>query len=77
LIHKNLFKNGYYEVALDYDEDTTSLVEKPTLSTLDISLSNNSNYYDGNTSTAFKYECYEVEADAPQFIYHGPKIKIP
>jgi hypothetical protein len=52
-------------------------VEKPTLYTLDILLSNNSNSSAGNTSTVFEHECYEIEADAPQFNYHGPKIKIP
>jgi hypothetical protein len=52
-------------------------MEEPTLSTLDISLSNNSNTSAGNASTAFEYKCYEIEADEPQFNYHGPKIKIP
>jgi hypothetical protein len=52
-------------------------VEEQTLSTSDISLSNNSNSSAGNTSTAFEYECYEIEADALQFNYHRPKIKIP
>jgi hypothetical protein len=65
LIHKNLSKNSHHKVALDYDEDTLSLVEEQTLSTLDISLSNNSNSSAGNVSTAFEYECYEIEADAP------------
>jgi hypothetical protein len=37
------FKDSHCKVALDYDEDTVSLVEEPTLSTLDISLSNNPN----------------------------------
>jgi hypothetical protein len=36
------FKDRHQKVALDYDEDTVSLVEEPTLFTLDISLSNNS-----------------------------------
>jgi hypothetical protein len=26
---------------------------------------------------AFEYYCYEIEADAPQFNYHGPKIETP
>ncbi len=70
-------KDSHHKVALDYDEDTVSLVEEPTLSTLDISLSKNSNSSAGNASTAFEYECYEIEADTPWFIYHGPKITIP
>jgi hypothetical protein len=71
------FKNSHYKVALDYDEDTVSLVEEPTLSTPDISLSNNSTFSARNASTAFEYYCYEIEPDAPWFNYHGPKIKIP
>ena len=31
--------NSNHKIAFDYDEDTMSLVEKPTLSTLDMSLS--------------------------------------
>ena len=53
-----------------------SLVVDPTLSTSDISISNNSNSSTGNAS-AFEYECYEVKDDTPQFSYHGHKIKIP
>jgi hypothetical protein len=59
------FKNSHHKVALDYDEDTISLVEVQTLSTLDTSLSDNSNSSAGNASTVIKYECYEIEADAP------------
>ncbi len=59
------FKDGHHKVALDYDEDTKSLVEEPTLSTLDIYLSENSNSSAGNASTDFEYKCYEIEADAP------------
>jgi hypothetical protein len=70
-------KNSHHKVALDYDEDTTSLVEEQTLSTLDISLSLNSNSSAGNTFIVFEYKSYEIEADTPQFNYHGPKIKIP
>jgi hypothetical protein len=54
-----------------------SWVEEQTLSTLIIPLSDNSNSSAGNALTAFEYECYEIEADTPQFNYHGPKIKIP
>jgi hypothetical protein len=53
----------------------TSLVD-PTLSTLDISISNNSKSSAENTS-AFEYECYKVEDDTLRFNHHGPKIKIP
>jgi hypothetical protein len=59
------FKKRHHKVALDYDEDTMSLVEEQTLSTLHISHSNNSNSSAGNASTAFGYECYEVEDDTP------------
>jgi hypothetical protein len=71
------FKNSHHNVAFNYDEDTINLVEEQTLSTLDISLSDNSNSSAGNASTAFEYECYEIEAGTPHFNYHGPKIKIP
>jgi hypothetical protein len=56
--------NSHHRIALEYDEDTVSLVVDPTLSTSDISVSNNSNSSTGNTS-AFEYECYEVEDDTP------------
>ncbi len=56
-------RKRHHKVALDYGEDTVSLVEEQTLSTLHISLSNNSNSSAGNASTAFGYECYEIEAD--------------
>jgi hypothetical protein len=68
--------NSHHRIALEYDEDTLSLVVDPTLSTLDISVPDNSDSSTGNAS-AFEYECYEVEDDTPQFIYHGPKIKNP
>jgi hypothetical protein len=50
-------------------------VVDPTLSTFDISISDNSDSSFGNTS-AFECDCYEVKDDTPQFNYHGPKIKI-
>jgi hypothetical protein len=68
--------NSHHRIALEYDEDTLSLVVDLTLSTSDISVSNNSYSSIGNAS-AFEYECYEIEDDTPQFNYHGPKIKIP
>jgi hypothetical protein len=66
---------SHHKIAFEYDEDTVSLVVDPTLSTLDISISDNSNSSAGNAS-AFEYECYKVEDDTPWFNYHGPKIKI-
>jgi hypothetical protein len=71
------FKNSHNNVALDYDKDSMSLVEELTLSTADIYLSDNSDSSAWNKSTAFEYKSYEIEADAPQFNYHGLKIKIP
>ncbi len=59
------FKDSHHKVALDYDEDTVSFVEEPTLSTLDISHSNNFDFSARNTSTAFECKCYEIEADIP------------
>ncbi len=53
-----------------------SLVVDPTLSTMDISIANNSNSSARNAS-AFEYECYKVQDNTPWFNYHGPKIKIP
>ncbi len=55
------FNNSHHGMALEYDEDTVSLVVDPTLSTLDISVYNSST---GNAS-AFEYECYEVKDDTP------------
>jgi hypothetical protein len=59
------FNNSHHKIAFDYDEDTVSLVEEPTLATLEVSLSNNSDSSAGNASTAFEYYCYEIEADTP------------
>ncbi len=70
------FSTSHHRIALEYDEDTVSLVVDPTLSTTDISISDNSDSSTGNAS-AFEYECYEVEDDTPRFNYLGPKIKIP
>ncbi len=68
------FSTSHHRTALEYDEDTVSLVVDPTLSTSNILISDNSNSSIGNAST-FEYECYEVKDDTPQFNYHGPKIK--
>jgi hypothetical protein len=67
---------SHHRIAFEYDEDTVSLVVDPTLSTSDISISDNSNSYAGNAS-AFEYECYEIKDNTPRFNYHGPKIRIP
>jgi hypothetical protein len=56
----------HHRIAFEYVEDTVSLVEDPTLSTSDVSISDNSNSSAGagNTS-AFEYECYKVKEDTP------------
>jgi hypothetical protein len=71
------FSNSNHKIAFDYNEDTMSLVEELTLDTLEVLLSDNTISSAGNATIAFEYHCYEIEADAPQFNYHGPKIKIP
>ena len=58
------FSTSHHRIALEYDEDTVSLVVDPTLSTLDISISDNSDSSIGNASV-FEYECYEVKDDTP------------
>ncbi len=68
---------SHHRIALEYDKDIVSLAVDPTLSTLDISISDNSNSSTGENASAFEYECYEVKDDTPRFNYHGPKIKIP
>ncbi len=70
------FSTSHHRIGLKYDEDTVSLVVDPTLSTSDISISDNSNSSTGDAS-ALEYECYDVKDDTPWFNYHGPKIKIP
>ena len=55
---------SHHWIALEYDEDTVSLVVDPTLSTPDISISDNSNSSTENAS-ASEYECYEVKDDTP------------
>jgi hypothetical protein len=54
-----------------------NLVEELTLDTLEVLLSDNTISSAGNATIAFECHCYEIEADAPQFNNHGPKIKIP
>jgi hypothetical protein len=55
---------SHHRITFKYDEDTVSLVVDSTLSTLNISISNNSNSSAGNSS-AFEYECYKVEDNTP------------
>ncbi len=55
---------SHHRIGFEYDEDTVSLVVDSPLSTMDISISDNSNSFTGNAS-AFKYECYEVKDDTP------------
>ncbi len=55
---------SHHRIAFEYDEDIVSLVVDPTLSTSDISISDNSDSSAGNAS-AFEYECYKVEDDTP------------
>ncbi len=59
------FNNRHHKIVFDYDEDTMSLVEEPTLATLEVSLSNNSDSSARNTSIALEYYCYEIEDDTP------------
>ncbi len=58
------FSTSHHRIALEYDEDAVSLVVDSTLSTTDISISDNSNSSTGNAA-AFEYECYEVKDDTP------------
>jgi hypothetical protein len=67
---------SHHEIVFDYDKDTVSLVEELTLTTSEVSLSDNSISSAGNASIAFEYYRFKIVAEAPQFNYHGPKIKI-
>jgi hypothetical protein len=59
------FSTSHHRIALEYDEETVGLVVDPTtLSTLDISLSDNFDSSTGKAS-AFEYECYDVKDDTP------------
>jgi hypothetical protein len=51
-------------------------VGESTLTTSEVSLFDSSDSSDGNAHIAFEYYCCEIEAEAPQFNYHGPKINI-
>ncbi len=61
---KEALSTSHHRIAFEYDEDTVSLVVDPTLSTSNISISDNSNFSAGNAS-AFEYECYEVKNNTP------------
>ncbi len=50
-----LAKNSHHKKVFYYDEDTMSLVEDSTLTTLELSLSDNSNSSAGNAPIAFEY----------------------
>jgi hypothetical protein len=60
---QELFHTNHHRIAFEYDEDTVSLVEDQTLSTLDISIYDNSNSSAWNAPTALEYECHEIEDD--------------
>ncbi len=70
-------KNSHHKIAFNYDEDTVKSVEESNLITSETSLSDDSDSSAGNAPIAFEYYCYDIEADAPKFNYHGPKIMIP
>ncbi len=70
---QDLFSDSHHKISFNYDEGTMSLVEESTLITLEMSLSKNSVSSARNAHIAFEYCCYEIEADTPQFDYHGLK----
>jgi hypothetical protein len=74
---QELLNDSHHKIAFDNYEDTTTLVEDPTLTTAETLLPKNSDSSAGNGPIAFEYYCYEIETDAPQFNYDGPKIMIP
>ncbi len=62
---QELLNNSHHKIAFYYDEDTMSLVEDLTLTTLEVPLSNDSDTSAGNAPIAFEYYCYDIEADTP------------
>jgi hypothetical protein len=78
---QELFYSSCPKLAFDYDEDNMSLVEEPTLTMVEILFFNNSDLSAGYTTIVSKKYSYEIEADEPQFNYHGQnhnsKIRIP
>ncbi len=67
--------NGNHKIASDYNEDTMSLVEELTLDTSELSLSDNTISSAGNATIAFEYHCYEINADAPNLIIMGQRLR--
>ncbi len=51
-------------------------MEESTLTTSKTTLADNSDSSAGNAPIAFEYYCSEIEADAPWFNYHEPRIVI-
>jgi hypothetical protein len=74
---QELLNNNHHKIPLNNDEDTITLVEESALTTSEIILPGNSNPSTGNAPIDIEYYCYDIEADAPQFNDHGPKIMIP
>ncbi len=56
--------SSHHKIAFEYNEDTVSLVVEPTLSTFDVSISNNSSS-SARKASAFEYDCYEVKDNTP------------
>jgi hypothetical protein len=52
---QELLNNSHCKKALNYDEDIMILVEQSTLTTLEVSLSNDSDSSAGNIPIAFEY----------------------
>jgi hypothetical protein len=59
---EEFLNTSHHSICFEYDEDTVHLVVDPTLTTLDISIFDNSDLSTGN-ALAFEYECYEVKED--------------
>ncbi len=59
------------------DAVTCPVLGRIIIDTSEVSLSKKTISSAGNATIAFEYHCYEIEADASWFNYHGPKIKIP
>jgi hypothetical protein len=70
---QEIFDISHHKITFEHDEDTTRLVIKPTLTTVETLLSNNSSFSAGNAPIALENYFDDVEADKSQFIHHGPK----
>jgi hypothetical protein len=68
---------SHHKIAFEYDEDTVSLVVEQTLSTLDISISNNSNSSAGNASTAFNMNARRLRMTHLNSITMGLRSRFP